>query len=268
MMQMMFGTTRSLGRVAMYRQPAMRAFSTVVPIEKPSHDVPAELQSTPLTDAYFKKLDQQYDEFNESCRIEAMQMNDNIIEAILDRGGIEGWNYNKEQMTKAFNFDSFEQCQHFCDAVSLYANETDHHPEWSLSNGGRTVDVMLTSHFADNKVTKRDYQLAEAMNKQYQSSTKSFRMYPRFDRSQIVSMQIGAVCFLLGGLVIKAVTDTESHGLASLKSGQYTYDRKDIKEFALPKTQMQVNDVSTHAALVRQHQFYDSKEETAPVASL
>jgi pterin-4a-carbinolamine dehydratase len=46
----------------------------------------------------------------------------------------------------------------------LISNKLDHHPEWKLSNNGLTVDVRLTSHFAGNKVTRLDFELAEAMN--------------------------------------------------------------------------------------------------------
>ena len=54
----------------------------------------------------------------------------------------------------------------------------DHHPEWRLSNGGRTVDVKLTSHFANNTVTRLDFQLAEAMNEAYTLTNSTFVMFP------------------------------------------------------------------------------------------
>ncbi len=36
-----------------------------------------------------------------------------------------------------------------------------------MLDGGKTVEVRLTSHFAGNKVTRLDFQLAEAMNEAY-----------------------------------------------------------------------------------------------------
>ena len=203
---MMFGTTRSMRRVALFRQPAMRAFSTIVPIESPNRDPPAELLSTPLTDAHFKELGEKYLAFNEACKEEQQVMNKNIIEAIADRGGSDGWNITNDALTKSFTFDSFEQGQHFCDAVSQFANTKDHHPEWSLSNRGTRLDVKLTSHFANNTVTRLDFELAEAMNKQHAASAKAFNMYPRFESDQLVSLQIGALLLLCGGLTWKVAT--------------------------------------------------------------
>jgi len=54
----------------------------------------------------------------------------------------------------------------------------DHHPEWKLSNNGMTVDVRLTSHFAGNKVTRLDFELAEAMNEAYSITLSTFSMFP------------------------------------------------------------------------------------------
>ena len=45
--------------------------------------------------------------------------------------------------------------------VSKFCTETDHHPEWALN--GRTLSVKLTSHFNDNKVSLKDYELANHM---------------------------------------------------------------------------------------------------------
>ena len=54
----------------MVRQPLMRPFATIVPIEKISSEAPAEIQSTPLSDAMYKDMQEQYETFNESCKAE------------------------------------------------------------------------------------------------------------------------------------------------------------------------------------------------------
>ena len=41
----------------------------------------------------------------------------------------------------------------------------DHHPEWWCTNGGKTINTSLTSHFAGNKVTITDYKVASEMNR-------------------------------------------------------------------------------------------------------
>ena len=81
-------------------------------------------------------------------------------------------------MTKTFEFSSFEQAQHFVQRVSRFASQKDHHPEWLTSNGGRTVSVRLTSHFAGNKVTLFDFELAENMNQAHKITLKEYSAYP------------------------------------------------------------------------------------------
>jgi 4a-hydroxytetrahydrobiopterin dehydratase len=98
-------------------------------------------------------------------------MNNTKIENIIDRNGIDGWDgLGKEvcdALTKTFKFDSFEQAQHFAQEVGKFAELNDHHPEWNTSNGGKNINVKLTSHFNNNTVTLLDFELAEQMNKQF-----------------------------------------------------------------------------------------------------
>ena len=106
---------------------------------------------------------------------------------------MEGWDEgeNLEALTKSFHFDSFEQANHFIQIVGNFAESKDHHPEWSSQNGGKTVSVRLTSHFAGNKVTLFDFELAENMNQTYKAAAK-FNNFQRFDRRQILSVVVGA----------------------------------------------------------------------------
>ena len=62
--------------------------------------------------------------------------------------------------------------------VGKDADAKDHHPEWSTADGGRTVKARLTSHFAQNTVTRLDFELAEAMNNAYTETRGTFKMYP------------------------------------------------------------------------------------------
>ena len=266
-MQMMFSTTRPLRRVTMFRQPVMRSFATIVPIEKVTSEPPAEIQSTPLSDAMYSELQEQYDAFNESCKSELQTMNKNIIEAIVDRGGNDGWDTTEDAMTKKFDFDSFEQCQHFCDEVSKWANQKDHHPEWSVSNGGRTIDVKLTSHFAGNKVTRLDFELGEAMNRQHAASVKKFRMYPRFESSQLVSMQIGALLLLCGGLAYKAVTYSP-YPTREQRADLVPELPRDMLKLTAPQLQAQVKNIPTDVVVINQHKYYDDKSGIAPIPNL
>ncbi len=89
-----------------------------------------------------------------------------MYENIVNRGGFEGWTLAEDgsKMTKSFTFDSFEQANAFVQAVGKECNKMDHHPEWKTEDGGKTVSVSLTSHFAGNTVTRLDFLLGEVMN--------------------------------------------------------------------------------------------------------
>ena len=54
----------------------------------------------------------------------------------------------------------------FLEATRSKCNEIDHHPEWSINNN--TVEVKLTSHFKNNNVSEKDYELACNFSLQYE----------------------------------------------------------------------------------------------------
>lgn len=105
-------------------------------------------------------------------------------------------------MKRSFEFATFEQAQHFVQRVAKFAAEQDHHPEWALSNAGKTVEVKLTSHFAGNKVTLYDFQLAERMNRDFKITAKEFRLFPFLRRESWASFFI----FMGAYLVIMQLT--------------------------------------------------------------
>ena len=118
--------------------------------------------------------------YNQSANEQLKQMNENLIENIVSDGGIKGWHLapNLDDLTRTFEFRSFEHAAHFMNEVGKVASKKDHHPEWKLH--GSTLTVRLTSHFANNKVTLYDFQLAEAMNKRFEENFLTrFEMYPR-----------------------------------------------------------------------------------------
>ena len=60
-------------------------------------------------------------------------------------------------IARTFRFKDFSESWGFMSRVALLAEAQDHHPEWSITDGGKTVNVKLTSHFANNKVTLFDF---------------------------------------------------------------------------------------------------------------
>ena len=175
--------------------------SLLVPLEQKAAPLAEMQEGFPMTDAFFHDLHKSHEAYNEKCANDLKEMVTNKIDNILDKGGIEGWNEgeNLDALTKSFEFDSFEQANHFIQSVGNFAEKNDHHPEWSSSNGGRTVNVRLTSHFA-NRVTLFDFELAQHMNKEYKGTQKSFNMFPRYNHHQFASLIIGGVsaAILLG----------------------------------------------------------------------
>ena len=69
--------------------------------------------------------------------------------------------YNLEN---SFDFNTYEQGAEFVEKVGKFAEANGHHPEWRITNGGTTVEVSLTTHWNNNKLTIDDFELAKHMN--------------------------------------------------------------------------------------------------------
>lgn len=71
---------------------------------------PAELTNTTLSDRIWNDKLESYRRFNEACRDELFTMNGNVINNIVSRGGVIGWQIaeNGDDLKKSFEFSSFE----------------------------------------------------------------------------------------------------------------------------------------------------------------
>lgn len=67
----------------------------------------------------------------------------------------------KQVITRTFVFDDFIQAFEFMSQCAQYANEIDHHPDWS--NSWNKVVVHLSTHSA-GKITKLDIDFAQRMD--------------------------------------------------------------------------------------------------------
>ena len=76
---------------------------------------------------------------------------------------LNGWAEAKgrDAIVKTFQFKSFSQAWGFMSRVALFAEKTDHHPEWFNVYG--RVEVTLSTHAAGG-VTERDVALAQKMD--------------------------------------------------------------------------------------------------------
>ena len=68
---------------------------------------------------------------------------------------------NRMAIRREFTFADFKQAFEFMTLCAGYAEEIDHHPDWS--NSWNKVSVSLTTHSA-KALTKLDIQLAKAMD--------------------------------------------------------------------------------------------------------
>jgi 4a-hydroxytetrahydrobiopterin dehydratase len=66
-----------------------------------------------------------------------------------------------KRIVREFTFADFKQAFAFMTLSAQYAEELDHHPDWS--NSWNKVKVALTTHSA-GALTKLDIQLAKAMD--------------------------------------------------------------------------------------------------------
>lgn len=75
---------------------------------------------------------------------------------------LHGWAEAKgrDAITRTYQFKSFSQAWGFMSRVALFAEKTDHHPEWTNVYG--RVEVTLTTHSAGG-VTEKDVALAKKM---------------------------------------------------------------------------------------------------------
>ena len=80
------------------------------------------------------------------------------IETEIPLWALEG---NGKSIKREFVFTNFQQAFEFMTLSAEYAEEIDHHPDWS--NSWNKVSVSLSTHSA-SALTKLDIQLAKAMD--------------------------------------------------------------------------------------------------------
>ena len=73
------------------------------------------------------------------------------------------WQETKHGLYKQFNFANFNEAFRFMTQVARLANEFNHHPRWE--NEWSVVQIWLITHEGGEKITDKDRQLAEAIDK-------------------------------------------------------------------------------------------------------
>lgn len=76
---------------------------------------------------------------------------------------MKNWKESKKSLKRTFKFDNFIEAWGFMSKVAILAEKANHHPEWK--NVYNKVKITLTTHDEGEKVTKKDKDLAKAINK-------------------------------------------------------------------------------------------------------
>ncbi|HUR58323.1 MAG TPA: 4a-hydroxytetrahydrobiopterin dehydratase [Opitutaceae bacterium] len=76
---------------------------------------------------------------------------------------LSGWTCKPAALTRTYTFDSFREALSFMVRVGFEAEDMNHHPEWT--NVYNKVSIRLNTHDAGGKVTAKDVELAERIEK-------------------------------------------------------------------------------------------------------
>jgi 4a-hydroxytetrahydrobiopterin dehydratase len=78
-------------------------------------------------------------------------------------GKLPGWSRDGDTLAKNFKFGTFREAITFMVRVGFEAEDLDHHPDWS--NVYNRVSVRLNTHDAGGKITAKDVELAQRIQK-------------------------------------------------------------------------------------------------------
>ena len=83
------------------------------------------------------------------------------IQAAL--AGLPGWTLKRDALAKTFKFESFREAMGFMVRAGFEAEAMNHHPDWT--NVYNRVVIRLNTHDAGGKVTAKDVELAQRIQK-------------------------------------------------------------------------------------------------------
>jgi 4a-hydroxytetrahydrobiopterin dehydratase len=72
------------------------------------------------------------------------------------------WKEENNELVKKFKFKDFSEAFAFMTRVAILAEKQNHHPWWS--NVYNQVEIRLTTHDSGNTITKKDRELAKAID--------------------------------------------------------------------------------------------------------
>lgn len=76
---------------------------------------------------------------------------------------LPGWSLDHAALIKTFKFGGFAEALSFMTRVGFEAEALNHHPDWT--NVYNRVSIRLNTHDAGDKVTAKDIELAQRIQK-------------------------------------------------------------------------------------------------------
>ncbi len=87
----------------------------------------------------------------------------NKQEILQSLKNLSGWEWTEDKLKKSFQFSGFREAMGFILQISYEAEAADHHPE--IFNCFNRVEIALNTHDAGGKVTHKDTDLAQEIEK-------------------------------------------------------------------------------------------------------
>lgn len=76
---------------------------------------------------------------------------------------LEGWSRSDTIIARDFTFGNFRDITSFLNHLVKTITEMNHHPDFGLITGTKTVSVSVTTH-SEKAITRSDVQFASALN--------------------------------------------------------------------------------------------------------
>ena len=76
---------------------------------------------------------------------------------------LKGWTRDHVIISRDFTFATFKDITSFLNHLVATITTMNHHPDFSLNTGSRTISVSVTTH-SEKAVTRADIQFARALN--------------------------------------------------------------------------------------------------------
>ena len=76
------------------------------------------------------------------------------------------WKEENNQLKRSFEFKNFVEAFTFMTEVAFAAEKMNHHPSWN--NAYNKVEIMLSTHDADNSITEKDIKLSKEIDTIFQ----------------------------------------------------------------------------------------------------